>query len=135
MFRGPSGEAETLVVSVRRVLSLAVGTALATAGLVGLSGSASAAPTTLFSSGASHLVPGFYASAATVPTGICFVTFTADGGHGGSDGAPNNGGRGARRSVSRSVAPAVTVRPARAEPEAVGAPRRGRAVVAVARRR
>ncbi|HKA94149.1 MAG TPA: hypothetical protein VKE97_10110 [Acidimicrobiia bacterium] len=26
--------------------------------------------------------PGFQASAATVPAGICFVTITADGGHG-----------------------------------------------------
>ena len=37
-----------------------------------------AQPQTLFTS----TTPGFQASAATVPAGVCFVTITADGGRG-----------------------------------------------------
>jgi hypothetical protein len=66
---------------------------------VGLAaGPAGAAPTQLFSSS----TPGFVASAATVPTGICFVTVTADGGHGG-DSPSATGGAGATVTARVSV--------------------------------
>ena len=58
------------------------GVSFLTAGLVsgGLGGSASVAPTLLFSSS----TPGFVVDAATVPADVECVTVTADGGHGGS---------------------------------------------------
>jgi cysteine-rich repeat protein len=58
-------------------------------------------PVTLFTSEA----PGFVASAATVPADVCFVTITADGGHGGDTfdhGRPFGGG-GAAAQVSARV--------------------------------
>src|SRR6202043_2831245 len=67
-----------------RVVGAGLGVAatafLGVAALVAGSGPAGAAPTTLLPTG---LPAGFHAGAATVPAGICFVTITADGGHGG----------------------------------------------------
>ena len=62
--------------------------------------SSGAVETGLFSSS----TPGFQAQAATVPAGICFVTVTAEGGHGGagSDGA---GGVGASVTARVGVSP------------------------------
>src|SRR5262245_1904845 len=86
---------------VGRLVSV-FGVALLVSGLAvwGLSGSASAAPVSLFSSS----TPGFVANAATVPAGICFVTIAADGGHGGAS-TGNAGG------VAASVSARVGVTP------------------------
>src|SRR6202035_505529 len=83
-----------VVVAMRRwwALSIAAVAFLAAAGVCGLGGIAAAASTTLFSSDAQALSPGFYPSAATVPTGICFVTVIADGGHGGANSSASHGG-------------------------------------------
>ena len=83
-------------------LSVGLGVAGLVAGgaLWGLGTSASAATTGLFTSS----TPGFQASAATVPAGICFVTITADGGHGGS-GSSGDGGVGATVTARVAVSP------------------------------
>ena len=57
-----------------------------------------AAPMSLFSSS----TPGFQANAATVPAGICFVSITADGGHG-ATGLNTQGPGGAGAAVSGRV--------------------------------
>src|SRR5450759_5053858 len=67
-----------------RLRALGAGVGAAATVLVGVtalvagSGPAGAAPTSLFSSTTSGL------QATAVPAGICFVTITADGGHGGA---------------------------------------------------
>src|SRR5262245_51291856 len=68
---------------MRRLAGAVTATAaLAAVALVFGAGPVSAQPETLFTSA----TPGFQASAATVPAGICFVTITADGGHGATGG-------------------------------------------------
>ncbi|HEY6316920.1 MAG TPA: hypothetical protein VI462_03410, partial [Acidimicrobiia bacterium] len=82
--------------------------ATALVGVVALglgSGPAGAATTTLFNSDASSLTPGFYASAATVPAGICSVAVTADGGHGGAGDFGGAGGAAARVTATVHVTP------------------------------
>ena len=61
-------------------MGLSVVSGVALIGVWGLAVPVDAASTALFSSAA----PGFQANAVTVPAGICFVTITADGGHGGA---------------------------------------------------
>ena len=60
-----------------RVLAAGSAVALSAAGLWAVGGPAVAAPVELFSSS----TPGV--QSVTVPTGVCFVSVTADGGHGG----------------------------------------------------
>jgi hypothetical protein len=69
-----------------------------------LSGSASAAPVSLFASA----TPGFQAGAATVPADICFVSITADGGHGGASGA-SEGGAAVTVTARVAVTPGATL--------------------------
>src|SRR6478735_352932 len=86
----------------RTRLSAGLGVAgLVTGGaLCGMWTSAGAVETELFSSP----VPGFQAEAATVPEGICFVTVTVDGGHGG-EGNNFAGGAGATVTARVDVSP------------------------------
>ena len=86
-------------VTMRRLASAVAATSLvAGAALVIGAAPAGAAPMTLFSSS----TPGFQADPATVPAGICFVTITADGGHG-ATGLNTEGPGGAGASVNGRV--------------------------------
>src|SRR5262245_48291956 len=89
-----------------RPFGKALGVAVLAAGLGvwGLTGSASAAPTALFSSS----TPGFQAGAATVPADICFVSITAEGGHGGTA-ASLSGGVAASLSARVAVTPGASL--------------------------
>src|SRR5260370_23590086 len=87
------GGEQPVVVRVRRVVGLLSGLWLLVgfglgAAWLGVSVTAGAASTTLFSSP----TPGFTASAATLPAGICFVTISADGGHRGPRGHAGHAG-------------------------------------------
>ena len=80
--------------------------ALTTAGLASSTSSAGAAVMPLYSSGPG--VTGYLPDAATVPAGICSVTISADGGHGGhsSDSNPlSAGGAAANVTATVSVTP------------------------------
>jgi hypothetical protein len=95
---------------MRRMLAVGVVAGLCAFGLALGSASAGPAPVELFNSTAENLDPGFYPDAATVPPVICFVTITADGGHGGAgpvggEGTPGVGGVGARVTARVRVSP------------------------------
>ena len=83
---------------MRRLTGAVVMSVAASVALVLGSGSGGAA-TTLFTS----TTPGFQASAATVPAGVCFVTITADGGRG-ATGQNTFGQAGVGATVSGRVA-------------------------------
>src|SRR5687767_9626727 len=91
----------------RRVLGVGAVAGLVAAGGWMVSGPSGAAPTELFSSA----TPGFTASAATVPAGICFVSISADGGEGGANGleTPLSGGAGANVTARVPVTPGATL--------------------------
>lgn len=77
------------------------------AALIGIgAGPAAAATTTLFSS----TTPGVVNPAPVVPAGVCAVTITADGGHGGGAAAhPATGGAAALVGARVAVAPGTTL--------------------------
>ena len=66
-------------------------------------GAAAAAPVTLLSSS----TPG--SQSVDVPTGICFVSITADGGHGGAGPDAGEGGVAASVSARRPVTPGAAL--------------------------
>ena len=96
-----------------QVGGVAAGVGAAAAALVSVValavGPAGAQPTTVFSSDAQGLIPGAYA--VTVPAGVCFVTISADGGHGGTNASFTTapGGTGATVSIRVAVTPGETL--------------------------
>src|SRR5713101_8453483 len=85
-------------VRASRILPLAV--AISSVGLLALGSPAGAAPVI-----ATFTTPGVVAGGFTVPTGVCFVTITADGGPGGTGEGGAAGGVGAEATGRVPVTP------------------------------